>query len=157
MCLLESMKTRPTVILDGSSVSVSTVGWRPKPLLIYSWFLIPSRMAGPILALTGQHSQSQTAVLQDWAQQHARASFPASILHSSSLCQHCVVASHRPASLSLQRRRSAQSWCSRLGRIISAAVCLLLMLACALSHVLFIQQGKLCPLGANLTWRQQED
>lgn len=62
-----------------------------KALLIYSWFLIPSRMADPILALTGQHSRSQTAVPQDWAQQHARASFPALPLPlHHSLCQNCV-------------------------------------------------------------------
>lgn len=46
---LDSMRTR-------SWVSMSSVCPLPKAPLIYSWFLIPSRMANPILAPTDQHS-----------------------------------------------------------------------------------------------------
>lgn len=119
---LDSMRTR-------SWVSMSSVCPLPKAPLIYSWFLIPSRMANPILAPTDQHSDqpdsSPSGLSSTTCQSLTSCPLSAS---RHSLCQNCVMASYRPVSLCLQRLRSVQllfNWedcCSYSLRFVDATV-----------------------------------
>lgn len=106
-------------------------------LLIYSWFLIPSRMANPILALTGQHSRSQTAVPPDWTQQHARASFPALYLSVPEVCGGLV----QVCSTVFTKTEVTSTSILSTRRIILTAVWVLLMLACVHSYLSYLHNG----------------